>query len=348
MLRTAITDLFGIDLPILGAPMGGVAGPELVTAVSQAGGLGILGHANIEPDEVRRQIRATKQGTKKPFGIGLLFPSRAAIPTPTGKTRSLPQFLEKFVGPDGLSDVPVHSYSHELAEERLTIAVSEGVRVLALGLGAPPGVVSRAKSAGMTVISLVGNRRAALEAAATGVDAIVAQGHEAGGHTGRTSTFVIVPQIVDSVRLPVIAAGGIADGRGLAAALMLGAAGVLVGTRLLATPEGRTAEAHKRRLVDMQDDETIVSRCYTGKPSRVIRNAFIDAWNGHEAEILPMPAQWESVAPIVIPAKRRDSLEVGNWPTGQCAVLVREVTPAGEVVRKMADDAAGLLSKSFK
>lgn len=348
MLRTTITDLFDIDLPILGAPMGGVAGPELVTEVSQAGGLGILGHANLEPDEVRRQIRATKQGTKKPFGIGLLFPSRAAVPTRSEKTRSLPPFLEKFVGPDGLADVPAHSYSHELAKERLTIAIEEGVRVLALGLGAPAGVVARAKSAGMTVISLVGSRRAALEAEATGVDAIVAQGHEAGGHTGRTSTFVIVPQIVDCVRVPVIAAGGIADGRGLAAALMLGAAGVLVGTRLLATPEGRTAQAHKRRLVDMQDDETIVSRCYTGKPSRVIRNAFIDAWNGHEAEILPMPAQWESVAPVVIAAKRRESLEVGNWPTGQCAVLVHEITPAGEVVRKMADDAAGLLSKSFK
>jgi enoyl-[acyl-carrier protein] reductase II len=347
MLRTAVTDLFDIELPILGAPMGGVAGPELVAAVSQAGGLGILGHANLEPDEVRRQIRATKQITKKPFGIGLLFPSRAAAPAPGQKTSSLPSFLAQFVGPDGLADVPAHSYSHELAEDRLTIAIEEGVRVLALGLGAPAGVVARAKAAGMIVISLVGSRRAALEVEATGVDAIVAQGHEAGGHTGRTSTFVIVPQIVDSVRVPVIAAGGIADGRGLAAALMLGAGGVLVGTRLLATPEGRTADAHKRRLVDMQDDETIVSRCYTGKPSRVIRNAFIDAWKGHEGEILPMPAQWESVAPVVIPAKRRESIDVGNWPTGQCAVLVHEITPAGEVVRKMADDAAGLLTKCF-
>jgi nitronate monooxygenase len=107
MLRTAITALFNIDLPILGASMGGVAGAELVTAVSQAGGLCILGRGNLEPDEVRRQIRATKQDTKKPFGIGLLFPSRAAVPTRSEKTRSLPPFLEKFVGPDGLADVPL-------------------------------------------------------------------------------------------------------------------------------------------------------------------------------------------------------------------------------------------------
>jgi NAD(P)H-dependent flavin oxidoreductase YrpB (nitropropane dioxygenase family) len=343
MLQTAASDLFGIELPILGAPMGAVAGPELVAAVSEIGGLGILGHANLEPGEVRRQIRATKAATGKPFGIGLLFPSRTQHVDHGANRPSLPVFLRKFVGSDGLADVPEQSYSHDLAEERLVIAIEEGVRVLALGLGAPPAVVSRAKAAGMKVLALVGSRRTALEAEAAGVDAIVAQGYEAGGHTGRTSTMVLVPQIVDIVRVPVIAAGGIADGRGLAAALILGAAGVLIGTRLLATPEAQTAEAHKLRLVEMHDDETVVSRCYTGKPSRVIRNAFVDAWKGHEAEILPMPAQWERVAPVVIPAKRHGSIDIGNWPTGQCAVLVDAITPAGDVVCKMADDAAKLL-----
>jgi NAD(P)H-dependent flavin oxidoreductase YrpB (nitropropane dioxygenase family) len=344
MLQTAVCDLFGIQLPILGAPMGGVAGPDLVAAVSEAGGLGILGHANLEPSEVRRQIRATLAATKKPFGIGLLFPTRTDRTEHDTTPRPLPTFLRKFVGTDGLADPPEQSYSHDLAEERLAIAIEQGVRVLALGLGAPPKVVQRAKASGMKVLALIGSRRAALEAETAGVDAIVAQGHEAGGHTGRTSTMVLVPQIVDAVRVPVIAAGGIADGRGVAAALVLGAAGVLVGTRLLATPEGQTSEAHKRRLVEMRDDETIVSRCYTGKPSRVIRNAFIDAWRGHEAEILPMPAQWERVAPLVIPAKQRGSIDVGNWPTGQCAVLIDAIAPAGEVVRKMADEAAKLLS----
>jgi NAD(P)H-dependent flavin oxidoreductase YrpB (nitropropane dioxygenase family) len=324
--------------------MGGVAGPDLVAAVSEAGGLGILGHANLEPKEVHRQIRRTKEKTGKPFGIGLLFPSRTEDVKRVGASPLLPEFLEKFVGTDGLAEAPTSSYSHDLAEERLAIAIEENVPILALGLGAPASVVARAKAAGMKVIALVGSRRAALEVETVGVDAIVAQGHEAGGHTGRTSTLVLVPQIVDAVSVPVIAAGGVADGRGLAAVLMLGASGALIGTRLLATPEAQTAETHKLRLVEMQDDETVVSRCYTGKPSRIIRNEFVEAWKGHEAEILPMPAQWQRVAPVVIPAKNRGSIEIGNWPTGQCAVLVRTVTPAGDVVRKMADDAAKLLS----
>jgi NAD(P)H-dependent flavin oxidoreductase YrpB (nitropropane dioxygenase family) len=173
----------------------------------------------------------------------------------------------------------------------------------------------------MKVIALVGSRRSAVEAESARVDAVVAQGHEAGGHTGRTSTMVLVPQIVDAVRIPVIAAEGIADGRGLAAALMLGASGALIGTRLLATPEARTAETHKRRLVEMQEDETIVSRCYTGKPSRVIRNEFVESWKGREAEILPMPAQWERVAPVVIPAKRRGALksQIGRPANAPCS-----------------------------
>jgi enoyl-[acyl-carrier protein] reductase II len=318
--------------------MGGVAGPELVAAVSEAGGLGLLGHANLDPVEVRAQIRQTKALTARPFGIGLLFPSRDASHG-RDEQAPLPDFLQRFIGPEGLAAAPPASYSHEVAQERLEIAIEEGVAVLSLGLGAPAAVVARAKSAGMKVIALVGSRRAALDVASMGVDAIVAQGHEAGGHTGRTSTMVLIPQVVDAVDVPVVAAGGIIDGRGLAAALMLGAQGVLIGTRLLATPEARTHENHKRHVVEMQDDETVVSRCYTGKPSRVIRNAFIDSWVGHEGEIMSMPAQWERVAPVVIPAKRLGLLDVANWPTGQGAVLVEDITPAGDVVRRMAAEA---------
>jgi enoyl-[acyl-carrier protein] reductase II len=337
----------GIELAIVGAPMGGVAGPELAAAVSSAGGLGLLGHASVEPDEARRQIRRTKELTSKPFGIGLLFPARDAAP-PAGASANagrIPDFLRHFV--EGEIQVPPPKrYDLATAELRLEIAIEEGVPVLATGLGAPEHVIRRAKQSGMQVISLVGSRRAALEAEMRGSDILVAQGHEAGGHTGRTSTLVLLPQVVDAVRLPVLAAGGIIDGRGLAAALMLGASGALIGTRLLATPEAETAQSHKHKIVDMQDDETIVSRCYTGKPSRVIRNAFVDAWKGHEAEILPMPEQWELVAPVVTPAKEKGSLEIGNWPTGQGALLVHDIVPAAEVVRRMAAEAVEVMRRA--
>ena len=340
-----VTALLGIAVPILGAPMGGVAGPDLVAAVSNAGGLGVLGHANLPPEQVRDEIRRTKALTDRPFGIGLLFPSGAPpARDPTAAAPPLPDFLRALGEPDpAVSVVGDRTYDHDLAAERLEIAIAEGVPVLTCGLGVPEQVVERAHAAGMKVISLVGSRKAALAAEARGADIIVAQGHEAGGHTGRTSTLVLVPQVADAVGVPVIAAGGITDGRGLAAALMLGAEGALIGTALIATPEAQTADTHKGAVVDMVDDDTVVSRTYTGKPSRVIRNRFTDAWKGHEDEVLPMPAQWEMVAPLVLPAKRRGSMEIGNWPTGQGAVLVRAAHPAGEVVRAMAAEAARLL-----
>jgi len=346
LFDTRVSARLHIERPILGAPMGGCAGPDLVAAVSNAGGLGILGHATLEPDEVLRQIRQTKQLTDKPFGIGLLFPSNDGKPVAAQvPARPLPRFLEQFVDTHTQVSEPPKRYDAKTAEQRLEIAIAEGVSVLTLGLGAPAHVIARAKAAGMTVIVLVGSRHAALEVEARGADILVAQGHEAGGHTGRTSTLVLVPQVVDAVKIPVVAAGGIVDGRGLAAAMMLGAEGALIGTRLLATPEADTAPSHKQKIVDMQDDETLVSRCYTGKPSRVIRNAFTDAWKGHDAALRPMPEQWDMVAPVVVPAKAKGSIEIANWPTGQGAALIHDLTPAGDVVHQMMAEAEAVIRR---
>ena len=341
---SGLRDLFGVDLPIIGAPMGGVAGSALAAAVSQAGGLGVLGHANLAPDQVRGDIRETQALTHRPFGIGLLFPSREP-PTAAPRTAApLPDFLRALGDPDpAFAVVEARTYDHDIALERLEIAIEHGVPVLFCGLGVPEHVVELAHRGGMKVVALVGSLRAARAAEHRGVDAIVAQGHEAGGHTGRTSTLVLVPQVVDGVKLPVIAAGGIADGRGLAAAMMLGASGALIGTRLLATPEAKTAQTHKASVVAMTEDDTLVSRCYTGKPSRVIRNRFTDAWNGHDADLRPMPDQWEMVAPLVAPAKALGSMDIANWPTGQGAVLVRREMPAQEVVLEIAGHAAALM-----
>jgi NAD(P)H-dependent flavin oxidoreductase YrpB (nitropropane dioxygenase family) len=353
LLDTAVCSRLGIALPILGAPMGRVAGPDLAAAVSNAGGLGILGHANVELAAMREELRRTKALTNAPFGVGLLFPSGRAVrprieELGDASPRELPEWLShlRSMVPEPADPAPTPAqFDVELAMARLDIAVDEGVEVLACGLGTPPEVVQLAHSAGMAVISLVGSRRAALEVQDAGADIIVAQGHEAGGHTGRVTTFVLVPQVVDAVHVPVVAAGGVVDGRGVAAALALGAAGVLIGTRLLATPEAATAEVHKRRVVSMADDETVVSSCYTGKPSRVLRNAFTDAWRGHEAEIRQMPDQWEMVESLVRPAKAAGSLEVANWPTGQGAVLIQRMDSAEAVVRDMADQGRRILQR---
>jgi enoyl-[acyl-carrier protein] reductase II len=351
LLATRACRLLEIAVPVVGAPMGGVAGPELAAAVSSAGGLGLLGHANTDLAQVRAQIREVKRRTDRPFGVGLLFPADAAPAEPAAPApeQQLPEFLERFRSESGSGFAPAPAeparrFSAADAQRRLDIVIEEGVPVLACGLGTPAAVVARAKATGIRVMSLVGSARAAAEVEQRGVDLVVAQGHEAGGHTGRTTTFVLVPQVVDAVRVPVLAAGGVMDGRGLAAALMLGASGVLLGTRLLATPEAHTADSHKQRVVEMREDETVVSRCYTGKPSRVVRNAFTDAWRGHETEIRPMPQQWDLVKQVVAPAKAAGSLEVGNWPTGQGAVLVGSIVPAAELVRQVVAEAAALLA----
>lgn len=349
LLQTELCSRLGTTLPIVGAPMGGVAGPELVAAVSNAGGLGVLGAANTDPGVMRDEIRQTKALTQAPFGVGLLFPHSSAATSATTTapgSAGLPEFLAPLAKWPLAPAQETRSFDLDETMTRFEIVLAEGVSVLTCGLGTPPEIVDRAHAAGIVVISLVGSRRAALEVEAAGTDVIVAQGHEAGGHTGRVTTLVLIPQVVDAVNIPVLAAGGIVDGRGLAAALMLGASGALIGTRLLATPEARTSSAHKDAVAAMVDDDTVVSRSYTGKPSRVLRNSFTDAWRDRQDEILPMPQQWESVQSLVRPAKLAGSLEVANWPTGQAAVLISEVSPAGVVVQRMAAEAAAIIRDS--
>lgn len=348
ILRTSICTLLGIDYPLLGAPMGGVALSDLAGAVSEAGGLGIMGLTSCTPDEIADQIRRIRMKTRKPFGVGLMFPGD--IPSGTPKPpESLPGFLDPLW--DRVKALPAPppppTLTLELARAQLEVVVRERVPLLACGLGAPAWVVEQAHAAGIKVASLVGSVRAARAVDALGVDLIVAQGHEAGGHTGSVTTLVLVPQVVDAVRAPVVAAGGIGDGRGLAAALVLGAQGALIGTRLLATVEAHTAQGHKARIVAMEGDETTVSRCYTGKPSRVIRNTFTTLWERHQHEILPMPAQRVWMAPIVGRARAAEILDIANYPTGQVAGLVRAIRPARDVVHELVDGAIDALTSGL-
>lgn len=345
-LRTRVCDLLGIEYPIVCAGMGGVTLAPLTAAVSAAGGFGVMGATFLTPEALREEIAAVRRVTGRPFGVDLLIPTD--IPPDLGARRipPFPGFLADLLPEvQGLPSSPPPPLTLELARAQVDVCLEARVPVIACGLGTPEWLVREAHAAGILVMSVVGNVRQARRVAALGVDVVVAQGAEAGGHVGAVSTLVLVPHVVDTVGVPVLAAGGIADGRGLAAALMLGAAGAWVGTRFLATEESSAHLNHKKKILEADEDGTVVGRAYTGKTTRVLRNVFTDRWKGHEAEILPMPWQRIWMEPLVAPAKQAGRIDIANFPTGQVAGRIADLPTAGEVVKRMVAEAERALAR---
>jgi len=254
-LRTPLCDLLGIRYPVMLAGMGGVAYAELAAAVSEAGGFGTLGMAGLGPERIREEMRKVKDLTDKPFGVDLL----AAVPA------SL--------------------------EASVDIIIEEGAAAFISGLGVPGPILGKLKAAGLKVMNVCGTVRHAVSGAEAGLDAVIAQGTEAGGHTGKVAGMALIPQIVDAVDIPVIAAGAIIDGRGLAAALALGAQGVWMGTRFIASKEAHAGDLYKQVILDADETDTIVTRCYSGKTMRVFRNDYVAEWETRPQDIKPFPAQ---------------------------------------------------------
>jgi nitronate monooxygenase len=314
VLRTHLCDLFGIDLPIMNAPMGGAAGGELAAAVSEAGGLGLIAGSSRDADWLRAQIRLVRERTDRPFGVGFI-------------SHWLPQTPALYA-----------------------VAIEERVPVIAHSFTDPAPYMAAAREIGAKVICQVRDLEGAREAQRAGVDAIVAQGTEAGGHTGDIATLPLVPLIVDAVApLPVLAAGGIADGRGLAAVLMLGAQGAWLGTAFLASPESLYRPRQKARVLRMAVDETVLTEVWDlalgrewprGVAGRAARNAFSERWHGHEQELMTQRA---AVAEELRRAQREDDPELEPIWAGQAAGLVRAPEPAGEVVRRIAREAEAAL-----
>jgi enoyl-[acyl-carrier protein] reductase II len=321
-LHTPICDLLGIRYPICQAGMGYVARSALAAAVSEAGGLGVIAAANLTPRELREEIRKVRDHTDRPFGVDILF---ASVKVSGSEA-------------DQFSDT-VRAWADVTLELQ--------VPVLVAGLGNPGPVTAQAHRQGMKVMALCGNVKQALDHAANGVDVVIAQGHEAGGHTGRIAGMVLIPAVVDAVapRL-VMAAGGMADGRGIVAALALGAQGVWMGTRFIATPEAYCHDNYKQRVVELEEDGTVVTRAASGKPCRLIRNAFTREWEKREAEIQPFPIQGVRVGREAgIRAREQGDIENGNAPCGQSAALIHGIVPAGEVVRRLVAEAEDVLAR---
>lgn len=326
-LNTSLCKMLGIEKPIIQAGMGFVARGELAGAVSKAGGLGVIGAAFLTLDELRQEIRKVKDMTDRPFGVDILF---ATYGRPSADPR-------------------VEEFTDEVRRQ-IDIVFEEGVPVLASGLGNPAPVVPQAHQLGMKVISLVGNTKNAKRVAAGGADVIVAQGYDGGGHTGRVGTLTLVPAVVDCIKQPVMAAGGIADGRGLVAALALGAVGIWMGTRFVASKEAYAHINYKNKITEIDDEGTTRTRCFTGKPCRVIKNKTSSEWESREADIEPFPIQIakisEYIGENVYEASRlRGKIDIGSCAAGQSSVLIHEVESCEEILAEIIREADDILTK---
>ncbi len=353
VLNTPLCDRLGISVPIFLAGMGRPAGPELAAAVSNAGGLGVIGATRCEPAEIRERIKRTRELTDKPFGVDLILPAKVSRERQTVAELQamIPQSHRRFV--DELrvrfnlaDDRQAVLDSRALGTDtkaQLEVILEEKPPVFVSGLGNPGFMIPDAHSQDMIVMAVVGSVRSATEVAAAGVDVVIAQGAEGGGHTGTVGTFVLLPQVIDSVApVPVLAAGGIADGRGVAAALVLGCAGVWVGTRFLASKEAEWPEWKKDSIVAADERSTKITRSYTGKPIRSITNEWIDAWEQADIRPLPMPLQSALVAPLL--AEADSDPRVSSNPAGQGAALVKEKLPAAEIVSRLVNEAQEAIS----
>lgn len=360
VLRTDLCDRLGIEYPICLAGMGGKADPtppKLVAAVSNAGGLGVMGGTGFAPEEIRARIREIRSLTDKPFGVDLLLPvsmaevgdSRPEIrqqlerdhPKHVAFVRSLAQ---EFNLPQVVaSDETV--LSPAVIREQVKVVLEEKVPVFAAALGDPSWMVPDAKAAGITVMGLAGAVRHAQRQVAAGVDIVVAQGYEAGGHTGRTANFPLIPQVVDAVSpAPVIAAGGIADGRGVAAAFALGAVGVWVGTAFLASEETEISDVHQQEILGGSTQDFIVTRAYTGKTARDYKNVVIQAWEDSDLEPLPMPLQQVLMEDFVEAATQVGRYELVNNPAGQIGGMIAERKPAAAIMDELIQGAIDVIN----
>jgi enoyl-[acyl-carrier protein] reductase II len=299
------------------AGMGGVSYAELVAAVSNAGGYGVLGMAGTGADFIREQMLKVRTLTDKPFGVDLLAAT-----------------------PDQLTAA-------------VDVIIGEGASCFVAGLGVPMPIMEKLKKAGLRVMVVCGAVKHAIKAEQAGCDAVICQGGEGGGHTGLVGTLPFVAQAVEALKIPVVAAGGIHDGRGLAAALALGAQGVWVGTRFIASVEAHAGDLYREAVVAATDEDTVRTRCYSGKPMRVKKNAYVEDWERRPQDIQAFPMQ------AMISVRNAAMGGIGGqiegldpdkscFAMGQSAGGVHDVRPAAEIVAGMVTEAEAALVRASR
>lgn len=305
-MKTEVTELLGIEYPIIQGGMAWVAEYHLAAGVSEAGGLGLIGAASAPADWVRDQIREAKKLTEKPFGVNIMLMS---------------------------------PYADEVAK----VIVEEGVKVVTTGAGNPEKYMKMWKEAGIKVIPVVASVALAKRMERCGADALVAEGCEAGGHIGENTTMVLVPQIVDAVSIPVIAAGGVADGRGIAAAFMLGAKGIQMGTHFVVAKESQVHENYKKCIIKAKDIDSRVTGRTTGHPVRALRNQMTKEYLKLENE----GASFEELEHLTLGGLRKAVVDGdvvnGSIMAGQSAAMVKEELSCEELIEKLVKETDALI-----
>ncbi len=360
--RTPLCDLFGIEYPIFQAPMFGIVTPAMVAAVGRAGGLGIIPGITLPPDELRRQIQEVRKLTDRPFGVNLLLHPDIHYPVdpariPDEQVRLVQGALNRFRERLGLpTTLERPAKIPNLVDAAFEVIVEERVPVFSIGLGNPsPSMVERCHKRGIKVIAMVATVADALEVVKSGVDAIVAQGAEAGGHRSTwvkrpspefatIGTMALVPQIVDAVKVPVIAAGGLMEGRGLMAALMLGATGVLMGTRFIATAESAAPIFHKQALIERDSDSTTLTDAFTGLYARVLRNTFTEEYAASKSPVFPPIVQQVAARDITAAANSRGDGQYYPLYAGQGVGMINDLPSAGDMVHAIIREARDLMA----
>ncbi|KRT35947.1 putative enoyl-[acyl-carrier-protein] reductase II [Acetomicrobium hydrogeniformans ATCC BAA-1850] len=304
--KTRIQELLGLEYPIFQGGMAWVANADLAAAVSNGGGLGVIAAGNMPPELLDREIKRAKSMTDRPFAVNIMLMS------PT-------------------------------AEAAIEVVAENRVPVVTTGAGSPGKVIERLKPLGTIIIPVIASVAHAKRVEKQGADAVVAEGTEAGGHIGELTTMVLVPQVADAVSIPVVAAGGIADGRGVVAAFALGAEGVQVGTRFVCAVESPAHEAYKRMIIEATDRSTVVTGRTTGHPVRCIKNKLTRRFEEMEAAGVSLEELEALGAGKLRAAVTDGDVEWGSVMAGQSAGLVKKVQPAAEIIKELFSDAERIL-----
>ena len=348
-VNTDVTAQLNITYPIIQAGMAGSTTPELVAAVSEAGGLGTIGAGYMSPDALKSDIRAVQRQTTAPFAVNLFVPEKVTVSD--DDVAQMQAWLKPYRDAFDLQ-APAVDLASNAFHEQLDVVIETGIRIVSFTFGVPePDVCARLKAHGVVCIGTATSVVEAIVNEAAGMDMVVAQGSEAGGHRGcfledtpSIGTLSLVPQCADAVDIPVIAAGGIADGRGLVAGLALGADAVQVGTAFLTTDESGAHDAHKSAILNALETDTVLTRAFSGKSARGIRNAFIETMATYPGAIPPYPVQNQLTSSIRKAAAQNNKTAWMHMWCGQSPRLTVQQR-AHDVIAKMVADASHMLSK---